>query len=87
LKGGLFQSNSIRRVNCKSNAVNQTPMQCVYKVFTRAGHSCQLFQFNFLKNWPISGARRQVSGVGCCRLFTRQISFFSPKCHGQMNGD
>src|SRR5436190_4497065 len=47
LKGGLFQSNSIELT------VNQTPMQCLYKVFTQRGHVCQLFgskKFELLKN-------------------------------------
>src|SRR6185436_10142799 len=36
-KGGLFQSNSIELT------VNQTPMQCLYKVFTRGKSICQPF--------------------------------------------
>src|SRR5690349_9754319 len=38
-KGGLFQSNSID----DELAVNQSPMQCRYNVFTQVTGHCQLF--------------------------------------------
>jgi hypothetical protein len=50
LKGGLFQSNSIR-ANCKSNA-HAMSLQSIYALGTYMSTVSSKKSQDFLKNWP-----------------------------------